>query len=134
LHFIGNVEGVDIPRGTADVVVCPGFVGNIVLKMLEGVSETVVGLARYAYKERLLWRIGLALLSGGISRLKEVTDWQQYGGAPILGFDKLFIKAHGRSRARAIANAAKVAAKAVQAGVAEAIEAALKSFAARRGA
>jgi glycerol-3-phosphate acyltransferase PlsX len=113
LQFIGNVEGVDIPKGTADVVVTDGFVGNVCLKMLEGVHETVVELARYAYKESLRWRAGLAMLSSGIQRLKDVTDWEQYGGAPILGFDRLFIKAHGRSNARAIANAGKVAAKAV---------------------
>jgi glycerol-3-phosphate acyltransferase PlsX len=122
LRFIGNVEGVDIPKGTADVVVCDGFVGNICLKMLEGVSETVVELARYAYKEKLLWRAGLAMLSGGIERIKQVTDWEQYGGAPILGFDRLFIKAHGRSRARAITNAGKVAAKAVSRGLTRAIQ------------
>jgi glycerol-3-phosphate acyltransferase PlsX len=128
LNFVGNVEGVDIPRGTADVVVCSGFVGNVVLKMLEGVSETIVRLASYAYKQRLVWRAGLMMLSGGISRLKEITDWEQYGGAPMLGLDKLFIKAHGRSRARAITNAAKVAAKAVQGGLNPAIEAALREF------
>ncbi len=113
IRFIGNIEGIDIPKGTADVVVCDGFVGNVCLKMLEGVSETVLGLARYAHKERLLWRAGLAMLSSGIDRIKVVTDWEQYGGAPILGFDHLFIKAHGRSKARAISNAGKVAAKAV---------------------
>jgi glycerol-3-phosphate acyltransferase PlsX len=113
IHFIGNVEGVDIPKGTADVIVCDGFVGNVCLKMLEGVHETVIDLARYAYKEKLLWRAGLAMLSSGIERIKQVTDWEQYGGAPILGFDRLFIKAHGRSKAKAIANAGKVAAKAV---------------------
>jgi glycerol-3-phosphate acyltransferase PlsX len=113
LNFIGNVEGVDIPRGTADVVVCSGYVGNVVLKMLEGVSETVLRLARYAYKRKLVWRAALAMLSGGIKRLKAITDWQEYGGAPLLGFDRLFIKAHGRSRSRAISNAVKVAHKAV---------------------
>jgi glycerol-3-phosphate acyltransferase PlsX len=113
INFVGNVEGVDIPKGTADVVVCDGFVGNVCLKMLEGVQETVVELATYAYKEKLRWRAGLAMLSSGIQRLKSVTDWEQYGGAPILGFDRIFIKAHGRSRSRAIANAGKVAAKAV---------------------
>jgi glycerol-3-phosphate acyltransferase PlsX len=117
LNFIGNVEGVDIPRGTADVVVCSGYVGNVVLKMLEGVQSTVLSLARYAYKENLLWRVALIMLSGGIKRLKAVTDWQEYGGAPLLGFDKLFIKAHGRSGERAIANAIRVAAKAVQSGL-----------------
>jgi glycerol-3-phosphate acyltransferase PlsX len=131
LNFVGNVEGVDIPRGTADVIVCSGFVGNVVLKMLEGVSETVVRLASYAYKERLIWRAGLMMLSGGIKRLKELTDWEQYGGAPVLGWDKLFIKAHGRSKAHAIENACKVAAKAVQAGLSQEIETALQSFHAR---
>ena len=103
INFIGNVEGLDIPRGVADVIVCSGYVGNVVVKMLEGVAETVVGLARYAYKEKLLWRAALMMLSSGIQRLKEVTDWEQYGGAPLLGFENLFIKAHGRSgRARPV--------------------------------
>lgn len=122
IRFIGNVEGIDIPKGTADVVVCDGFVGNVCLKMLEGVSETVLELARYAYKEKLLWRAGLAMLSSGIERIKAVTDWEQYGGAPILGFDRLFIKAHGRSKARAITNAGKVAARAVAKQLAPSIQ------------
>ena len=122
LQFIGNVEGVDIPKGTADVVVTDGFVGNVCLKMLEGVHETVVELAQYAYKESLRWRAGMAMLSGGIQRLKDITDWEQYGGAPVLGFDRIFIKAHGRSKARAIANAGKVAAKAVSNELGKAIQ------------
>src|SRR5690606_42007823 len=92
-----------------DVVGAGGFVGNVVLKMLEGVSETVVSLARYAYKEKLTWRAGLVMLSGGINRIKRLTDWEQYGGAPILGFDHVVIKAHGRSKEQAMANAIKVA-------------------------
>ena len=128
INFVGNVEGVDIPKGTADVIVTSGFVGNVVLKMLEGVSETVLGLARYAYKERLVWRMGLMMLSGGIGRLKSLTDWQQYGGAPLLGFDHLFIKAHGRSKARAIGNAVKVAAKAAESDLAAEVKEALREF------
>ncbi|MSP15455.1 MAG: phosphate acyltransferase PlsX [Myxococcales bacterium] len=132
LNFVGNVEGVDIPRGTADVVVCSGFTGNIVVKMLEGVSETVMRLARYAYKEKLVWRIALGMLSGGIGRLKALTDWQEYGGAPLLGFDRLFIKAHGRSRSRAVENAIKVAAKAVRSGLHDDIRKRVAEFEARR--
>lgn len=132
LNFIGNIEGVDIPRGTADVVVCSGYVGNVVLKMLEGVSETIVRLARYAYKKKLLWRMALGMLSGGIQRLKALTDWQEYGGAPLLGFDKLFIKAHGRSGERAFANAIKVARKATQTGLVEEIRRSVEAFEARR--
>ncbi|MGQ0505109.1 MAG: phosphate acyltransferase, partial [Myxococcaceae bacterium] len=127
LRFIGNVEGVDIPKGTADVIVCDGFVGNVSLKMLEGVQETVLDLARYAYKSKLRWRAGLAMLSSAIHRLKAITDWEQYGGAPVLGFDRIFIKAHGRSKARAIANAGKVAAKAALNDLAQTIQQGLKA-------
>lgn len=134
INFVGNVEGVDIPRGTADVVVCSGYVGNVVLKMLEGVSETVLRLARYAYKERLVWRAALMMLSGGIKRLKAVTDWQEYGGAPLLGFDRLFIKAHGRSNARAMANAVKVAHKAVASRLVEDMQAKMKELQASEAA
>jgi glycerol-3-phosphate acyltransferase PlsX len=74
------------------------------------------------------------MLSGGFKRLKDLTDWEQYGGAPVLGFDKIFIKAHGRSGARAIVNAIKVAAKAAQADLAGQIESALRDFQERRAA
>ena len=133
LNFIGNIEGLDIPRGVADVVVCSGYVGNVVIKMLEGVSETVLRLARYAYKERLLWRAALAMLSSGIERLKQVTDWQQYGGAPLLGFNSLFLKAHGRSGSRAMANAIRVTSKALRAGLCPGIATTLAEFQARMG-
>jgi len=131
LNFIGNVEGLDIPRGVADVIVCSGFVGNVVIKMLEGVSETVMRLARYAYKEKLLWRAALAMLGNGIERLKDVTDWEQYGGAPLLGFNNLFIKAHGRSKARAIGNAIRVANKASAGDLCKNIGEGLSAFEAR---
>lgn len=114
INFVGNVEGLDIPRGVADVVVTSGFVGNVALKMLEGVAETVTRLARYAHNEKLLWRVGLTALSSALDQLKQVTDWQQYGGAPLLGFAHPCIKAHGRSNAHAIANAIKVAQKALR--------------------
>jgi glycerol-3-phosphate acyltransferase PlsX len=114
INFAGNVEGLDIPRGTVDVIVCEGFLGNVVLKMLEGVSEVVTDLAKDAYARKFLWRLGLTMLSQGLRQLRAMTDWKQYGGAPLLGFDKVIIKAHGRSNSRAIRNAIKVAAKAVE--------------------
>lgn len=125
LEFIGNIEGMDIPRGTADVVVTGGFTGNIVLKMLEGISETVMRLGRYAMQKSVMYKVGLALLAPGIKRLRRITDWQQYGGAPILGFDRLCIKAHGRSTERAFANALKVAHKAVRTEMVDAIKSGL---------
>ena len=99
------------------MVVCEGFVGNIVLKMLEGVSDAARDLARNAHAAKLRYRLGLALLSSGLRRVRELTDWKQYGGAPILGFDQPVIKAHGRSNARAIRNALRLAAKTVQRGL-----------------
>lgn len=114
LEFAGNVEGLDIPRGTVDVVVCDGFLGNVVLKMLEGISEVFRDVARQASGRKLQWRIGLSMLGGGIRQLRRMTDWKEYGGSPLLGFDQVVIKAHGSSEARAIRNALKVAAKAVR--------------------
>ena len=111
LNFIGNVEGLDIPRGGADVIVCEGFMGNVVLKLLEGITELAADLAKDAYESKLIWKLGLTMLSKELRKLRRLTDWKQYGGAPILGFDKVVIKAHGRSNARAIRNAIKLAAK-----------------------
>jgi phosphate acyltransferase len=81
--------------------------------MIEGIYETVMNLAGYAYRSKVTWRLAMMLLASGIKRLKGITDWQQYGGAPILGFDRLCIKAHGRSGARAIRNAIRVAERCV---------------------
>ena len=114
LNFHGNVEGLDIPKGTVDVIVCEGFLGNVVLKMLEGVSEVVADLVKDSMERKVQWRLGIAMLAKGLRQLRNLTDWKQYGGAPLLGFDKVVIKAHGRSNARAVRNAIKVAAKAVE--------------------
>ncbi len=113
LEFIGNIEGLDIPKGTADVVLTDGFVGNIVIKMLEGIADTVQGLLSDAADQSLVNKAGLALLAPALGELKKTTDWQQYGGAPLLGFEHVCIKAHGRSNARAIKNAIQVADRAV---------------------
>jgi glycerol-3-phosphate acyltransferase PlsX len=114
VNFVGNVEGNDLVRGRADVIVCEGLVGNVALKLIEGVSEVLYDITSAAAERRLAWRLGLRLLSRGIERLRALTDYTQYGGSPILGFEHLFIKCHGRSQARAIGNAVKVAAKAVR--------------------
>ena len=111
LNFIGNIEGKDVPKGVADIVVTEGFVGNVVLKMLEGVAEVVKDTGKYAFKKKITWKIAMVLLAPGIRKLKRRTDYSEYGGAPILGFKKLAIKAHGRSNAKAIANAIRVAAE-----------------------
>ncbi len=122
LNFIGNIEGKDIPKGIVDVVVTEGFIGNIVLKMLEGVAEVIKETGKYAFKKKLSWKIALTLLSPGIRKLKRRTDYSEYGGAPILGFKKLAIKAHGRSNAKAIANAIRVGVDSSKQNICEKIE------------
>jgi glycerol-3-phosphate acyltransferase PlsX len=114
VNFVGNLEGNELVRGRADVIVCEGFVGNVALKLIEGVSEVLYDITSAAAERRLAWRLGLRLLSRGVERLRALTDYTQYGGSPILGFEHIFIKCHGRSEAHAIGNAVKVAAKAVR--------------------
>ncbi len=113
IDFVGNIEGLDLPKGDADVIVTDGFTGNVVLKLLEGMGETVSKLARDAFRSSWTWRLGLIMLRSGLKQVKSVTDWRQYGGAPVLGFDHLLIKAHGRSNKQAIENALKVALRCV---------------------
>lgn len=114
IHFIGAIEGHDIPHGHADVIVCEGFVGDVTIKLLEGVGEAAVELARSAYERKFVYRQGLRLLSGGLTRLKALMDFEEYGGAPLLGFRQPMILAHPRSGKRAIANALKLAIKNVR--------------------
>ncbi len=121
LHFHGNVEGRDIPLGAVDVLVCPGILGNVVLKLLESMGDVMTRMGDSVYRQRLRWRAGRFLLRDGLARVSNLLDYASYGGAPILGFERIVIKAHGRSRARALENAVKVAAKAVRDDVCGAI-------------
>jgi glycerol-3-phosphate acyltransferase PlsX len=125
IAFRGNVEGRDVPLGAVDVVVCPGVVGNVVLKLLESMGEVLVAMGDGVYRERLRWRAGRWLLRDGLARVSNLLDYASYGGAPILGFERIVIKAHGRSGERALQNAVKVAAKAVRDDVCGAIRARL---------
>ncbi len=108
IDFVGNVEGKDVPAGSVDVVVCDGFTGNVVLKMYEGVASAAIDLAREAGRANFLWGLGIRLLRPALAALMRSTDFAEYGGAPILGFEKLVVKAHGRSNARAIRSAVLV--------------------------
>jgi phosphate acyltransferase len=114
IHFVGNIEGNDVATGRADVVITEGLLGNVVLKLLEGIAEVAANVASHASQESWRWRLGMAMLSSGIARVQSLADFRTYGGAPVLGFENLCIKAHGRSTAPAIRNAIKVAAKAVR--------------------
>jgi glycerol-3-phosphate acyltransferase PlsX len=121
LDFRGNVEGREVPLGAVDVVVCPGVLGNVTLKLLESMGEVMARLGDSVYGQRLRWRAGRFLLRDGLARVSNLLDYASYGGAPILGFERIVLKAHGRSRARALENAVKVAAKAVRDDVCGAI-------------
>lgn len=109
INFIGNVEGKDIPFGLADVVVCDGFVGNVMLKFIEGVAEAVYKLLQEEIGKRLLPRIGILFMLPMLRDLWQEFDYEAYGGTPLLGVNGVVIVAHGRSRARAIFNAIRVA-------------------------
>jgi len=128
LNFIGNIEGKDVPAGEVDVVITDGFVGNVVLKLLEGVGEVAINMGKYAFKKKLAWKIGLAFLAKGVKKIKMKTDYSEYGGAPILGFIQPVIKAHGRSDAKAVMNATKVALRTVRQDIVGHIASSISSF------
>ena len=110
INFIGNVEGRDIPKGTVDVVVCDGFVGNIVLKLGEGLASAIMQLIKDAIgKSGVLTKLASLLVLPALRSLKKKLDYAEYGGAPLLGVDGGFIICHGSSKAKAIKNAIRVA-------------------------
>lgn len=125
LNFVGNILGNELTSGIADVVVCEGLLGNIVLRLLESVATMAVDLTTSTAQRNWRWRAGMAIMASGADRLRALADYASYGGAPILGFEHLIVKAHGRSTAQSIANAVKVAAKAVRDGAIREVAAAV---------
>ena len=111
INFSGNVEGRDIFIGHSDVVVCDGFVGNVILKVSEGLSEAMLQLLTKEAGRDIRSRIGFALCKPAIKRIKDQNDFAEYGGAPLLGVDGVCIVGHGRSDAKAVKNAIRVATK-----------------------
>ena len=115
INFVGNIEGRDIFKGMVDVAVCDGFVGNIILKLVEGMAEglfqTIVSEVQEADPALL------GQLSGVLKKLRQKHDWQEHGGAPLLGVNGYCLICHGRSEARAIMNAIRVAKQLVASGV-----------------
>jgi phosphate acyltransferase len=109
LNFVGNAEGRDIYNGNVDVVVCDGFVGNVVLKASEALGEMVETILKTEMKRNLLRMVGAGLAKSGFAALKKRMDYSEYGGAPLLGVKGGCIVCHGRSNAKAIKNAIRVA-------------------------
>lgn len=109
LNFIGNIEGRDIYVGDADIILCDGFVGNVILKVSESVVDTLVKMIKKEIKMSFIAMIGAALASPAFNSMKKKMDYAEYGGAPLLGIDGRVIISHGSSTPKAIKNAIRVA-------------------------
>jgi glycerol-3-phosphate acyltransferase PlsX len=121
MRFIGNIEGKDIFSGDADVVVCDGFIGNIVLKTSEGLAEAIMKMLKREIAEAATGRIAYLFIKSALKNFKKKTDYAEYGGAPLLGINGTSIISHGRSSAKAIRNALNVASEFSRKNVHEAI-------------
>lgn len=125
LHFVGNVEGKDLTRQIADVVVTDAVTGNVVIKFFEGLSGFIFDLFRAEFRGSLRGRLAYLLLRPGIARIRELFDYEQVGGSPLLGVRGAVIITHGRARARMIEHAVRVAATTARERVPERIAEAL---------
>ena len=125
LNFVGNLEGKDIPAGLADVVVTDGFTGNVIIKLSEGIASLIVQELREALTSSLRSKIGALLAKPAFRTLGSKLDYAEYGGAALLGLNHICIIGHGRSNARAVRNAIRVAGEAVQSDVVGKIRAGL---------
>ena len=122
INFIGNIEGRTIPLGEADVIVADGFVGNIILKVTEGVAIFLFKELKDIFYADTKSKLGALLLKPGLKELKSKTDYAEYGGAPLLGTKRPIIKAHGSSNAYAFKNAINQAIKFIEKDVIQTIE------------
>ncbi len=127
-HFVGNVEGGDIFKGEVDVVVCDGFVGNVLLKTSEGVAETISNYLKSEIKRSPVSIAGALLMKRVFRRLKKQIDYAEYGGAPLLGVKACTIISHGKSNPKAIKNAMFQAIRYVKSDVNSAIQSRLETF------
>jgi glycerol-3-phosphate acyltransferase PlsX len=128
LNFIGNVEGRDLFNGRCDVIICDGFVGNVVLKVSESLAENLSALFKRELGESFITRIGALFSQSALRALKREMDYAEYGGAPLLGIDGISIICHGSSTAKAIKNAIRVAGEFVNHKVNQHIVESIQSF------
>ena len=104
IHFVGSIEARDIPHGEADVIVSEAFVGNVILKLYEGVGATLIGMVKQGMMATTRSKIGALLAKPALKETLKSFDASQYGGAPLLGLKGLVVKAHGSSKAQEITN------------------------------
>ncbi|MCX7714319.1 MAG: phosphate acyltransferase PlsX [Clostridia bacterium] len=121
-NFVGNIEGRDIMAGETDVIVCDGFVGNVILKTIEGMGIVVASLLKQIFLKNVITKIGALLVRKGVSDFKKMLDYSEYGGAPLLGTKKPIIKGHGSSNVKAVYSALIQAKKFVETNVIEDIK------------
>jgi glycerol-3-phosphate acyltransferase PlsX len=122
LNFVGNVEGRDVFAGNVDVIVCDGFIGNVVLKTSEGVAQLIVGMLKESLKSTLSSQVGSLLSRRAYQTFRKKIDYSEYGGAPLLGVRGVTVIGHGSSNANAIKNAIRVASELAHAKANEKIE------------
>jgi phosphate acyltransferase len=134
LNFVGNVEGTDVTAGRADVIVTDGFTGNVALKLMEGTAKTVVGAVREAVRSSVVSSLGGLLIRGAVGGLRSQLDPNTTGGAILLGVRGVVVIAHGGSSAEGIANAVRLAQRAVDEHVLDRTMAALEAGGALRSA
>lgn len=121
-HFIGNVEARDITGDQADVLVCDGFSGNLILKFMEGVSGTLMGMIKKELMADTRSKIGALISKPAFKRVKKAMDYTEVGGAPLLGVQGAVVKAHGSSNAHAFSCAIGQCVKMIDGHVVEIIE------------
>jgi len=121
-NFVGNIEGRDITADHADVIVSDGFSGNLIMKFMEGVADTLMGMIKKEMYADLRGKIGGLIAKPAFRRVKKQMDYTEVGGAPLLGVKGVVIKAHGSSNAHAIASAIRQAALMARKGLVDAIE------------
>ncbi len=126
MNFIGNVEGRDIYSGIADVIVCDGFIGNVALKVSEGLVDMIKSMLRESLEATITRKIGYVLSRAAYTDFKKRVDYSEFGGAPLLGVKGVCIICHGRSDANAMKNAIRVAAEFSQGQINQQIEDGLK--------
>lgn len=121
LNFSGNIEGRDVPYGRADVVVCDGFVGNVVLKTAEGLAGALFELIKNKITSTPVRKLGALAVKPGLKEIARMMDYAEYGGSPLLGVNGISIVCHGSSKEKAIFNAIRVAGECAEAGLTELI-------------
>jgi phosphate acyltransferase len=128
LNFIGNVEGGDIFSGKVDVIVCDGFVGNVCLKLSEGLAVTLKEMLKEEITSGLSSKLGYLFLKPAFKRFSKRIDYAEYGGVPLLGVDGVVVVSHGASNANAIKNAIRVAKQSIENRISDHVLEGLKNY------